>query len=153
MDTDTLAQTLALIEKNDMAVLATTDGRGPHTSLMAYVSTDGGRTIYLASGAGSTKYRNLTANPRVSLLVDTREAATCPESDAPRSAIQALTIGGRAVALPREHFAEPERLFRAAHPHMREFLDDPDTVYIAVRVSDLLLLNGVSDATFMRLDE
>ncbi len=143
---------LALIEAQDMAVLATTDGHEPHASLMAYASTDGGRTIYLATGADSTKYRNITSHPRVNLLIDTREISTCPGSDAPRSSIQALTIGGSAAVIPQEQSSEPDRLFRAAHPHMHAFLDDPDTVFIAVRVTDLLLLNGVTNATFLRLD-
>lgn len=152
MHTHTLAQVLALIETQDMAVLATTDGNEPHASLMAYISSNGGRTIYLATGADSTKYRNITAHPRVSLLVDTREVSTCPGSEAPRSAIQALTVGGRAETVPPDQSGEPERLFRIAHPHMQAFLDDPDTVFLAVRVTDLLLLDGVTDATFLRLD-
>ncbi|TVM15789.1 pyridoxamine 5'-phosphate oxidase family protein [Oceanidesulfovibrio indonesiensis] len=152
MQTHSLAQVLALIETQDMAVLATTDGNEPHASLMAYVSADGGRTIYLATGASSTKYRNIAAHPRVSLLVDTREVSICPGSDAPRSSIQALTAGGRAEVIPQEQSGEPKRLFRIAHPHMQAFLDDPDTIFLAVRITDLLLLNGLADATFLRLD-
>jgi general stress protein 26 len=151
METPTLTRMLALVESRDMAVLATTDGREPHASLMAYTSADGGRIIYLATGTDSSKYRNLTAHPRVSLLIDTRETAACPGSESPRSAIQALTVGGSAELVPPDSAAEIDALFRERHPHMHDFLDDASTVFLVVHVTDLLLLDGVTDATFLRL--
>lgn len=148
-----LSVILALIQARDMAALATTNGAEPHASLMAYVTGNGGRTIYLATGRDSIKHRNMQSHPRVSLLIDTREISTCPGAKAPRSAIQAVTVGGHAEPVPQQHASEVDALFRAAHPHLHSFLDNPDTVLLAVRVESLLLLDGATDATFMRLQD
>ena len=78
-----------LVRENDICVLATTGANDPHTSLMAYACSADCTEIYMVTPAKTLKYRNLTGNPKVSLLVDTREKEL-------RASIQALTITGKA---------------------------------------------------------
>ncbi len=153
METTPLERMLSLILKKDMAVLATAQHGEPHASLMAYLPEDGGRRLYLATGTDSRKYRNITESMQVSLLIDTREDATCPEAMQPRAAIQALTVSGR-ISHPAEE--ETTRLvprFLERHPHMQAFLAHPDTVLLCVDITGLLLMDGVTDATFVDLQD
>jgi nitroimidazol reductase NimA-like FMN-containing flavoprotein (pyridoxamine 5'-phosphate oxidase superfamily) len=62
----------ALVKRKDICVLATVSENNPHCSLMAYVTDNDCREIYMVTNRQSTKFRNLSANPLVSLLIDTR---------------------------------------------------------------------------------
>ena len=62
-----------LIKTKDICVLATVSEGAPYCSLMNYVPSDDCREIYMVTQKGTKKYKNLTANHSVSLLVDTRE--------------------------------------------------------------------------------
>lgn len=66
-----LEQIKTLVRENDMCVLATGSGEGPHTSLMAYICDEDVTAIYLVTPSQSLKYRNIMLDGRVSLLVDT----------------------------------------------------------------------------------
>ena len=79
-----------LIKRKDMCVLATAFDNKPHCSLMAYVTDDDCGAIYMVTGRETTKYRNISANPQVSLLIDTREEH--PGDSRPKA--QALTVSG-----------------------------------------------------------
>ena len=61
-----------IMRSQDICVLATVSEDKPHCSLMAYLTDDDCRTIYMITHKHTTKYRNLTANPSLSLLIDTR---------------------------------------------------------------------------------
>ena len=93
----------------------------------------------------TTKYRNLSENPSVSLLVDTREEHT----GAHRPEASALTVEGRFERLEDEEkrSAVREKLL-ARHPHLKAFFDHPEAEPICIRISSFLLLEGLTDAYF-----
>ncbi len=140
-----LAEMMRLIRERDLCVLATVEGDRPYCSLMAYASDPEGSELYLATLRATRKYRNLAANPAVSLLIDTRETR-------PREEALALTIEGecRVIEEP-EHRAAAGRRLAAAHPHLASLLDKPDTAILAVRPRRLLLLKGVHEAHYAEL--
>ena len=80
-----------LLRKNS-CVLATTDGETPHCSLMAYVTGESGKKLYLVTSRASRKYQNILCHPRVSLLIDTR-------GEQQRELTQAVTITGNCEIL------------------------------------------------------
>lgn len=61
-----------LLESQKLAVLATHGQGQPYTSLVAFASSTDLREIYFATSRSTRKYDNVTANPKVSLLVDNR---------------------------------------------------------------------------------
>ena len=61
-----------LVRNKDVCVLATVTKNVPHCSLMSYVADRDCREIYMMTKRGTKKYRNLSANRTVSLLIDTR---------------------------------------------------------------------------------
>jgi nitroimidazol reductase NimA-like FMN-containing flavoprotein (pyridoxamine 5'-phosphate oxidase superfamily) len=63
----------SLAREKDICVLATVSNKKPHCSLMAYVTDDECREIYMVSHKQTRKYKNLLENPSASLLIDTRE--------------------------------------------------------------------------------
>ncbi len=115
-----------LIRKGSFCVLATSFGDRPHCSLMSYAADETGRRLYMMTRSDTLKYRNLVANPSVSLLIDTRQERGYRQS----TDIQALTLWGtiRVIDDGEEQRAARQRLV-AAHPDIRVLADVPETMF------------------------
>jgi nitroimidazol reductase NimA-like FMN-containing flavoprotein (pyridoxamine 5'-phosphate oxidase superfamily) len=138
----------ALAREKDICVLATISGTKPYCSLMAYATDDHCLEIYMVTHRRTTKYRNLLENPDVSLLIDTREE----HHGAGRSHGKALTVSGTFEPLAD---GEKRKAVRAKllerHPHLREFMNDPDAEPLCIKVTSFLLLDGLTDAHFVNV--
>lgn len=135
----------ALVREKDICVLATVSDNKPHCSLMAYAADEACLRIYMATKKGTKKYQNLSANPFVSLLIDTRDE----DLEIQRSQAKALTVTGRFETIPemsRNRTARTRLLER--HPHLQDFLNDPHVEVFAIKVESFLLLVGLTDAYF-----
>jgi nitroimidazol reductase NimA-like FMN-containing flavoprotein (pyridoxamine 5'-phosphate oxidase superfamily) len=135
-----------IIQQNDLCVLATTDGDRPHTSLMAYINDDNCQLIYLVTSRDTRKYRNLTANPNISLLIDDREAHPAPQ----RGRIRSVILNGTAKPVDEARRAKGllDR-FSELRPHLDEIVSDQSVVVVEIAVDSFLLLDGVSRAHFL----
>ena len=134
----------SLFTGSDMLVLATIGPDGPHTSLMAYVASPDGREAWMVTTSGSRKWDNIMVEPRVSLLVDDRNAQGRENGD-----IRALTVAGE--YLPVTKAKEEESIRRALlsrHPGLAQFLDGPGPRLIRVRVRSYLLLTGPTESYY-----
>jgi nitroimidazol reductase NimA-like FMN-containing flavoprotein (pyridoxamine 5'-phosphate oxidase superfamily) len=138
-----------VIKENDLCVLATVSGTEPHCSLMAYMADDECREIYMISHKTTKKYTNLLENPFVSLLIDTRLA----DISARPVGTKALTVNGTFQQVEDRSKRELIRAkFLERHPHMREFAEHPAAELVSIKVTSLLLLQGIADAHFEKVD-
>ena len=135
----------SLVKEKDICVLATVSGDKPHCSLMAYVTDDDCREIYMVTHRESRKYENLMKNRSVSLLIDTREehaGSRLPEA-------KALTVSGTFMKIDdKDKKIQVRSKLVERHPHVKEFLDHPDAEIFCIRVESFLLLNGLTDAHY-----
>ncbi len=138
----------AFLRDQDMCVLATTLEGKPHCSLMAYMTDEEGEWIYMVTHRGTTKYTNLLSNEQVSILVDNR----CEGVSVDRSNLKALTVHGtfHAVEDP-EARARIIAQVRERHPHMGDFLSNPEAEVISVRAGSFLFLDGIADSHYVTL--
>lgn len=135
----------SLVKQKDICVLATASGGNPYCSLMAYVTDDECREIYMVTPKETKKYKNLIENPSVSLLIDTREE----HAGSKRPQAKALTVTGVFQKIDNEDkksFVRTKLLER--HPHLRGFLDQADTEIFCIKVNSFLLLDGLTEAHF-----
>jgi nitroimidazol reductase NimA-like FMN-containing flavoprotein (pyridoxamine 5'-phosphate oxidase superfamily) len=143
------AAALRLLQESRFLALATARDDVPHCSLMAYAASADGRAVYMLTGRGSRKYRNVQQNTRVSLLVDRREAAQARGLDAG----EALTAG--AELAPLSDPAEAEAM-RAAllerHPDLADFVAQPGVELLKFELRWLLYLAGVSDEHYWTVE-
>ena len=139
---------MRLLKEKDICVMATVSGNRPHCSLMAYVVAADGREIYMMTRRDTKKYRNLTENPAVSLLIDTREEDAGPQ----RSRARALTVDGKFQALDRERQIRIRPRLLRRHPHLRDLFAKGDAEIFAVRIESFQLLEGATDSHFERVD-
>jgi nitroimidazol reductase NimA-like FMN-containing flavoprotein (pyridoxamine 5'-phosphate oxidase superfamily) len=133
-----------VLREGDMCVLATCSDNRPHCSLMGYVSDDAVETVYMVTLKDSRKYRNVLDNPRVSLLVDTRQEIPVVG----RKGIKALTVHGACRPLPAGEGGPILRELVGRHPHLEPLTGHPDAVVLEVKVEGFLLLDGVSEAHY-----
>jgi len=134
-----------LAREKDICVLATVSGGNPHCSLMAYVTDDDCREIYMVTHKETKKYKNLLENPSVSFLIDTREEHT--GSRRPRA--KALTVTGLFQKMEGEAKKKRARArLLERHPHLAGFIDQADAELLCIKVTSFLLLNGLTDAHF-----
>jgi hypothetical protein len=97
----------------------------------------------------SVKFRNLSQNPLVSLLVDTRET----HGKMRRAETKALTISGAYEQVTNAvDLSEAKSRLLAAHPHLEVFLENNAAEIITVRLTSFLLMDGLTDATFYELE-
>jgi len=80
-----------MISENSLCVLATCSNDLPNSSLMQYICDESCTKLYMITLKGSTKYQNIAINPKVSLLIDTRDSITSTIEP-----IKALTVYGKA---------------------------------------------------------
>jgi len=143
-----LAKMKRMLKEKDICVLATVSGSQPHCSLMAYMADDDGREIYMVTLRDTKKYKNLTQNPAVSLLIDTREDDVGPQ----RSRAKALTVNGKFQTVDREKQVRIRARILRRHPQLQEIFAKSEAEIFAVRIESFQLLEGVTDSHFERVD-
>jgi nitroimidazol reductase NimA-like FMN-containing flavoprotein (pyridoxamine 5'-phosphate oxidase superfamily) len=138
-----------IVKGNDLCVLATVSEGNPHCSLMSYITDDECSEIYMISHKRTKKYGNLTANPFVSLLIDTREE----ERGQRRFDIKALTVMGKFQTIKDQtKKGLIHAKFLKTHPHLTDFLNDPGAEIFCIKIRSFQLLDGVKDAFFETID-
>lgn len=137
-----------LIQANKICVMATAGEGEPHCSLMSYATDDNCREIYMATRKDTKKYRNLIANPSVSILVDSRQDAGA----SPSAQIKALTISGTFQGnIDEEKMAAVRARLFEKHAELKNIFNDPDTGIVVVKIMAVQLLDGVTDAYFEKV--
>jgi nitroimidazol reductase NimA-like FMN-containing flavoprotein (pyridoxamine 5'-phosphate oxidase superfamily) len=132
-----------MISENKICVMATVANGAPHCSLMSYATDKDCREIYMATLKNTKKYRNLIANPTVSLLIDTRDAD-------PKGKIRALTVTGVFQTIDKRTKEIRETLIKK-HPDLNDFFNNPDTRIVVIKATALQLLDSVTDSYFEQL--
>jgi nitroimidazol reductase NimA-like FMN-containing flavoprotein (pyridoxamine 5'-phosphate oxidase superfamily) len=137
-----------LLRENHLCVLATCANDVPHCSLMTYATNAAADRVYLMTRRDSRKYANLSINPRVSLLVDTRGACNAAHVED----LKALTVAGEVTLVVDK--AERQTVIEMLvinHPQLHDLAQQPDTELLAVTVKSFLLLDGVQNASYEAL--
>jgi nitroimidazol reductase NimA-like FMN-containing flavoprotein (pyridoxamine 5'-phosphate oxidase superfamily) len=134
-----------MISENKVCVMATAADGAPHCSLMSYAADKECREIYMATLKDTKKYRNLIANPAVSLLIDTRNFD-------PKGKTRALTITGVFQAIDNDKkITEIREALLAKHPDLKDFFNNPDARIVVIKATSLQLLDNVTDSYFEKL--
>ena len=127
----------ALILKRKHCVLATVSENKPYCSLMAYTASEDCTRIFMATYRNTRKFVNLKENPRVSLLIDSRDVADA----------QALTVEGVFEEIETEtERSKVRKLLLDAHPQLNDFVNHPDAAFICINAKALVFLKGLTEA-------
>jgi len=129
-----------VLERNELAVLATQRDGQPHASLMAFTPLEGLRFLGFATYRSTLKYKSIKQDPRVAVLVEDR-GSTAGHPDG-RLVLTAL---GEAIETPEERRKGHIATHLARHPDLQKFLSSPECEFIRVAVHAYQVVSGVED--------
>jgi nitroimidazol reductase NimA-like FMN-containing flavoprotein (pyridoxamine 5'-phosphate oxidase superfamily) len=127
-----------MLRAQRFAALATCAGDRPHASLVAVWADPASGEILFVTPRDTLKYRNLAANRRAALLLDSR-----PARAGGARAGAALTVSGRVRELRGREAELKLRAFLRRHPGMKAFAAAPDCALFALRASGGTLATGL----------
>ena len=113
------------------AVLSSSkDGRS-YSNLVAFAASDDLKTVVFATGKGTEKFKRISNNGNVSLLIDNRTNRPADVSKA-----VAITASGRAGEAPTDRSKE---LLLKRHPGLYRFINSPATAVISIEICEYVL--------------
>lgn len=127
----------SLLDGQRLAVLSTQFGGAPYASLVGFAAEKDLSRIYFATPETTRKYRNISADPRAALLIDSR---THREADFHEAA--AVTAVGTAAELDKSADRKAVSLYLSRHPYLADFLRAPTTRMVGILVERYLLVEN-----------
>ena len=138
----------AVLRTSSFAVLATEGNGQPHTSLIAITPFGNFRQIIFATYRNTLKYRNLSHNNKVAVLI---EGGYFNLKGLKESIV--LTIIGHTEEIS---IAGNEALYQAhlkQHPEMESFMLSSDCALIRVIAQSYQVVYGIDDLRWITADE
>jgi nitroimidazol reductase NimA-like FMN-containing flavoprotein (pyridoxamine 5'-phosphate oxidase superfamily) len=126
---ENLSELRNLFSSQLLAVLATHGKEGTYANLVAFAITEDLRHIVFATPRRTLKYSNVSANPAVAMLVDSRANQ---ETDF-REAI-AVTVVGQAAECAGHDRERLMDFYLRKHPNLAAFVAEEDTALMQVTV-------------------
>lgn len=127
---------LNLLDSQLLAALATQRQGQPYVNLIAFAHTDDLATLVFATPRPTRKFANLMAEPRVSLMVDSRS-----NSETDFHETSAVTILGEVHKIEKEDLAYYKSLYLKRYPYLEHFVNSPTTALLKVWVKHYILVN------------
>jgi nitroimidazol reductase NimA-like FMN-containing flavoprotein (pyridoxamine 5'-phosphate oxidase superfamily) len=137
-----------LLDSQKLAVLGTHREGQPYGSLVSFAATEDLKQLLFATTRSTRKYENLTADARVSMLIDNRS-----NRDADIHEATAVTATGRADELEGTEKERFLRLYLAKHPYLQDFVNAPTCALLRVRVETYYLVNRFQEVTELHAEK
>ena len=124
-----------LLDGQLLGVLGSHFEGAPYTSLVAFARRDGIRRMLFATARSTRKYRNLSADPRASMLIDNRDNIPGDFADA-----AAATAVGVCRELEGAELDDGRRILLDRHPQLSAFVASPSCAVMAFDVEQYNLV-------------
>jgi general stress protein 26 len=118
-----------LLSSQKFAALATQDSGKPHNCLVAFAATDDLRHLLFTTSRKTSKYRNLIAESRVAILVDSRS-----NQDTDFLKAIAVTATGMAKEVKGNERDYLLGIYLAKHPNLSDFANSPENALVKVAI-------------------
>jgi len=118
-----------LFSSQPLAVLASQGNGQPYGNLVAFAATDDLKSLLFATARATRKYANITKNPRVAMVIDSR---TNQKVDFQKAvAVTATGIAEKVKGAEKNHLL---KLYLLKHPHLKRFVTSPSCALLRVKV-------------------
>ena len=125
-----------LFRMQKLAVLSTHNAGQPYASLVAFAATEDLRHLYFATARTTRKYRNLSLDPRVAMLMDSRS-----NLDSDVHTAVAVTATGTAVEVSGQERDQGAQRYLARHPYLQDFIGAETCAFVRVTVKTYYLVS------------
>lgn len=134
----------AVLKSSYVAVLATEGNGQPHTSLIAITQFGDFRQIIFATYRNTLKYRNLSQNNKVAVLI---EGEYFNLKGLKENVV--LTIIGHTEEISKAGREAPYQAHLKQHPEMESFMHSSDCVLIRVTAQSYQVVYGFDDTRWI----
>jgi len=135
MDPRTREKLTQLFDSQLIAVLGTSSDDDPYTCLVGFKFTSDLRNVIFATMRNRLKYRQISSNPRVSLIIDDRKNSPSDFSHA-----TSVTIVGTAIDTEEPERAKLADTLVEKHPFLSDFVKDPSCAIVKVMVEKMYIV-------------
>lgn len=143
-----LNQIKKLFDSQRFAVLSTQKKDQPYASLVAIAATDDLCQIIFLTPETTRKYKNLTGNPKVAILINDSQN----QADDIYKAV-CVTATGTTEIIKNNRKDELLKLFTARHPHLKTFAADSKTALICMSVDTFILVSQFQDVVEIQVSQ
>ena len=123
-----------LFSSQKLAVLSTQYGGQPFSNLIAFAYSDELRLLIFVTNRDTHKYRNISAENKVSVLVDSRKHELSDFENA-----VAITAFGTAGEVTGNEWKTLAALYLEKYPHLKDFVNKPSNALIKMDITDLFI--------------
>ncbi|MDH4213031.1 MAG: pyridoxamine 5'-phosphate oxidase family protein [Candidatus Thorarchaeota archaeon] len=135
-NTEVMQRIKKVINSQSIAVLGTSKNDEPYSCLVAYAVTDDVSHFIFATMRQRLKYRNLSVNPRVSLIIDDRS-----EKSSDFNETTSITVIGTARDIVGPERDKNAALLLRRHPSLTDFVISPECAVIRVDVDKIYVVS------------
>ena len=125
-----------VIESQKIAVLGTSKDDEPYSCLVAFAMTYDLKELIFATMRQRLKYRNIMANPRVTLIIDDRNSSNSIFNDT-----TSVTMIGTARDIRGDGREQYAALLLDEHPSLDEFVNSPECAVISVLIDKMYIVS------------
>jgi heme iron utilization protein len=136
-----------LFERQRLGALATRSDTFPYCNLIAFTPVHDIKSLIFVTPRATSKYRNLSQNKNVALLVDNR----C-EVGADCTTGIAVTSLGHAVEIDAGQTDYYRQLHSKRHEHLVDFINLPDIVFFEIHVQKYIIVQGVDTVSVLSME-
>jgi len=123
-----------LFTSQKLAVLSTQYGGQPFSNLIAFAHADDLRFLIFVTNRNTNKYRNISAENKVSVLVDSRKHELSDFENA-----VAITAFGTAGEVTGNEWKTLAALYLEKYPHLKDFVNKSSNALIKMGITDLFI--------------
>ncbi len=137
-----------LFSSQPLAVLATQGNGQPYGNLVAFAATEDLKGLLFATARGTRKFANITLDPRVAMVMDSR---TNQKADFQRAvAVTATGIVEEVESMERDHLL---KLYLLKHPHLKKFVKSPTCALLRVKVDNYYVVKRFQNVTVLSMQQ
>jgi nitroimidazol reductase NimA-like FMN-containing flavoprotein (pyridoxamine 5'-phosphate oxidase superfamily) len=135
-----------LFSSQPLAVLATQGDGQPYGNLVAFAATEDLKGLLFATARGTRKFANMTMEPRVAMVMDSR---TNQKADFQRAI--AVTATGTVKEVEIEERDHLLNLYLSKHPHLKKFVNSPNTALLRVKVDTYYIVRKFQEVMVLSM--
>ena len=125
-----------VLNSQKIAVLGTSKDGEPYSCLVGFAITDDLSELVFATMRERLKYKQMQANPRVTLMIDDRDVQNSDFNDT-----TSLTVVGSAQDVKGDDRSKYASLLLKQHPVLSEFVSAPDCAVMRVKVDKIYVVS------------
>ncbi|MDG6218932.1 MAG: pyridoxamine 5'-phosphate oxidase family protein [Candidatus Thermoplasmatota archaeon] len=126
-----------LFKEQRFAVIATQGKTEPYTNLVSFLIGSDFKKIYFPTSKNTRKFKNLSENSRISILVDNR-------GNKPTDIENAMTV----TAVGKTSVIKDGKIindFLKKHPYLKEFVSSNDCAMIEIDIEKYIVVDNFED--------